>query len=376
MRATIQVAALLAAWVPALAGTLPDLRLVPLASGFQQPVHMAFAPGSGRAYVVEQGGLIRTLEGREPGPVFLDIRRQVESGAEKGLLSVAFHPAFPRNRRFFVNYTTRKEGGLRTQVSAWTASPDLLRADPSSERVLLDFAQPYANHNGGLVVFGPDGFLYVGVGDGGAANDPHDAGQRLDTWLGKILRLDVDRTEAGRPYGVPPDNPFVGRPGARPEIFAYGLRNPWRFSFDRADGTLWCGDVGQNAREEIDVVVSGGNYGWRTMEGFICTPRVNPQCVTNGLLTPVVDYPRSDGVSVTGGHVYRGRRWPGLEGVYVYGDFATGHLWGLRAANGRMTEHRRLLSGGPPVASFAEDADGELYVVGYNGTLYAVETAP
>ena len=175
---------------------------------------------------------------------------------------------------------------------------------------------------------------------------------------------------AGDTYGIPPDNPFVGVSGARPEIYAYGLRNPWRYSFDRATHALWCGDVGQNNREEIDLITRGGNYGWRITEGFICTPGVNKDCVTNGLIAPVLDYPRSDGSSVTGGYVYRGRAFPALQGVYLYADFGSGNIWGLREKEGRVIENRRLVTRGPPVPSFAEDAAGELYVVGYNGCLY------
>ncbi len=356
---------------------LPDIVLTRWVDGFHQPVHLQPVPGSDRLMVVEQQGLIREVS-RTGGEhrVFLDLRDRVDAGGEKGLLSVAFHPRFATNRRFFVNYTTKLDGQLHTRVSAFTAQPDLQRADRASEQTILLFRQPYGNHNGGLVQFGPDGFLYVGNGDGGSGNDPQNHGQRLDTWLGKLLRIDVDRTEGGRPYGVPRDNPFVGQPEARPEIYAYGLRNPWRFSFDRATRTLWCGDVGQNTREEVDVIVKGGNYGWRITEGFICTPAVNPDCNTNGLLAPVVDYPRAEGVSVTGGYVYRGKRWPALQGVYLYGDFASGRYWGLRWADGVRTAHRELIRHGPPPASFAEDHDGELYVVGYDGTIYTVGLRP
>lgn len=353
---------------------IPDIELARFAGGFRQPVHLQQMPGTDRLFVVEQQGRIRELN-RDGGDhrVFLDIHERVDSGGEKGLLSIAFHPQFLRNGRFFVNYTAKVNGQLHTRVAEYAADAARNAGDPGSEKTILFFRQPYSNHNGGLALFGPDGFLYIGNGDGGAANDPHDNGQRLDTWLGKMLRIDVDRAEAGRPYAVPRDNPFVGRPGAQPEIYACGLRNPWRFSFDRDTRELWCGDVGQNAREEIDVVTKGGNYGWRITEGFICTPAVNRNCATNGLIGPVVDYPRDQGVSVTGGHVYRGKRWPALRGVYLYGDFASGRTWGLRWDGKRVTAQRELIRGGPPVASFAEDAEGELYVVGYDGVIYAVE---
>jgi len=352
---------------------IPDIELTRVAGGFHQPVHLQQMPGSDRLFVVEQQGLIREIERSGTAhPVFLDLRDRVEAGGEKGLLSLAFHPQFPANRRLFVNFTTRVDGRLHTRVAEYTADASGRHVDPATERTILLFRQPHANHNGGLVTFGPDGFLYVGNGDGGAANDPDNHGQRLDTWLGKLLRLDVDRATEGRPYAMPRDNPFRQRSEARPEIYAYGLRNPWRFSFDRATRTLWCGDVGQNAREEIDVIEKGGNYGWRVTEGFLCTPAVDPDCRTNGLTGPVVDYPRRDGVSVTGGYVYRGARWPALNGVYLYGDFASGRYWGLRWAGGRLLAQRELLRKGPPPASFAEDADGELYVVGYDGAIYTV----
>ena len=373
-----RLAALVFAWAfsaaAARAAPIPDIRLVRVASGFVQPVHLAQAPGADRLYIVEQRGTIRVLQrGGTEHPLFLDVRDRVAAGGEMGLLSVAFHPDYARNRRLFVNYTTRAGGGLRTHVSEFAAASDSATADPASERILLDFPQPYANHNGGLVTFGPDGYLYIGAGDGGAANDPHNNGQRLDTWLGKVLRIDVDARGAQAPYAVPADNPWVGQPGARPELYARGLRNPWRFSFDRATGELWCGDVGQNTREEVDLLVKGGNYGWRIMEGFINTPQVSPVATADGLRAPVVDYPRSEGVSVTGGYVYRGARWPALQGVYLYGDFGSGHIWGLRHGHGRLLEHRKVLTRGPPVSSFGEDADGELYVVGYDGSIYSVE---
>lgn len=373
-RAALAIACALAV-AAARAAPIPDIRLVRIASGFVQPVHLAQAPGAGRLYVVEQRGAIRVLQrGGTEHPLFLDVRDRVAAGGEMGLLSVAFHPDYAHNRRLFVDYTTRAGGGLRTRVSEFAAEPDLATADASSERILLDFAQPYANHNGGLVAFGPDGYLYVGNGDGGAANDPHNNGQRLDTWLGKLLRIDVDARGDQAPYAIPPDNPWVGQPGARPELFVRGLRNPWRFSFDRKTGELWCGDVGQNTREEVDLLARGGNFGWRIMEGFINTPQVNPVAAAEDLRAPVLDYPRSEGVSVTGGYVYRGARWPALQGVYLYGDFGSGHIWGLRHGQGRVLEHRKLVTRGPPVSSFGEDAEGELYVVGYDGAIYAVET--
>ena len=378
MRRRAWAAAMLAAlplWV--LAGPRPQLELTKLADGFVQPVDLVFVPGSPRALVVEQGGRVRQLipDGSDH-PVVLDLTDRVVAGGEMGLLGLAFHPAFPRNGRVFLNYTTQADGRLGTRISEFRFEPDTLAGDPGSERILLRYEQPYRNHNGGMVLFGPDGYLYIGTGDGGAANDPHDHGQRLDSLLGKMLRLDVDRPEAGLPYGLPADNPFLGRPGGRPEIYAYGLRNPWRYSFDRQTGDLWCGDVGQNAREEIDLITRGGNYGWRLMEGFIRTPKVKADHVPADLIPPVVDYPRSEGVSVTGGYVYRGTRYPALQGLYLYADFGSGNLWGLRYSQGRIVENTKLISRGPPLSSFAEDASGELYAVGYAGTLYRIKAKP
>jgi len=368
---------LLGAHLTGAADDLPEVVLEKFAEGFRQPVHLVFVPGRDEAWVVEQSGLIRQLSptGKDH-PVLLDLRDRVTAGGELGLLGLAFHPRFERNHRFFVNYTTRADGKLGTRVSTFVQEPGATNILADAEQVLLRFEQPHSNHNGGMLLFGPDGYLYIGTGDGGAANDPENNGQRLDTLLGKMLRVDVDRVPAGATYGIPRDNPFRDRPGVRPEIYAYGLRNPWRYSFDRDTGDLWCGDVGQNAREEIDLIVKGGNYGWRITEGFICTPRFGSTCETNGLLAPVVDYPRPEGVSVTGGYVYRGRRHPALRGVYLYADFASGHLWGLRYENQRVVSHRKLITRGPGLSSFAEDADGELYGVSHQGSLYRIAVKP
>lgn len=349
----------------------PAVRLELFAQGLNAPVFLTTAgDGSGRLFVVEQAGRVVVFSGRGSHDVFLDIAGRVESGGEMGLLSVAFHPAFSENRRFFVNYTTRKEGGLFTHVSEFQATEDLKEGLPGSEKVLLAIEQPYANHNGGLVMFGPDGYLYAGMGDGGSANDPHDMGQRLDTLLGKMLRLDVDRKEGGKAYAVPPDNPFVKEPGARPEIYAYGLRNPWRFSFDPVTKRLFVADVGQNDREEINVVEAGKNYGWRVMEGSICTPGVNPDCDTEGLELPIVDYGRGEGTTVVGGYVYRGAEIPDLCGVYLYGDFGSGKIWGLRYDGEQVTAQQELMDTDLLISSFGEDEEGNLYVLDLRGNVY------
>ena len=366
------LAMITAAW----AQPIPDIELVPIASGFKAPTCITSSrDGSGRLFVVEQAGVIRVLD-RSPAQshkVFLTIKDRVVSGGEMGLLSVAFHPGFRTNRRLFVNYTEGSTKELYTRISEFRAVADLRFAHAKSERTVMTFRQPYANHNGGELQFGPDGMLYIGNGDGGSGDDPRNNGQRLNTVLGKILRINVDARDPKKQYAVPPDNPFVGTPGARPEIFAYGLRNPWRFSFDRASGVIFAGDVGQNTREEIDVIQKGRNYGWRITEGTICTPGVNPNCDTTGLEPPVIDYGRDLGVSVTGGYVYRGPSSPSLQGVYLYADFGSGRIWGLRWSNGQLLEHRLLLESQLPVSSFGEDDDGELYLTSYDGRIYQVK---
>jgi len=344
------------------------VRLERVVSGLASPVYVTPAGDrSGRVFIVEQSGVIRVLRGgRLAAEPFLDIRDRVTAGGEMGLLSVAFHPRYADNGRFFVNYTTAA-GGRHTVISEFRVS----RGDPDiasrQERILLTIPQPFSNHNGGLNLFGPDGMLYIGMGDGGSAGDPFNNGQRLDVLLGKLLRLDVD---GGSPYRVPPDNPFVGQAGARGEIWAYGLRNPWRFSFDRATGRLFLADVGQNEWEEVDVIEKGGNYGWRIMEGAHC---YNPPsgCRSTGLKLPVAEYDHSQGCSITGGVVYRGERLPELAGRYIFGDYCSGRIWTLTETSGRW-QITPLLQAGFPISSFGEGEDGELYVVDHQGAIYAV----
>lgn len=349
---------------PGVDAAIPAIALSELAGGLSQPVALAHAPGEPqRLYVLEQEGRIRTIddEGLNAAP-FLDISKAVRSGGERGLLGLAFHPAYADNDYFYVNYTAEPRGRLVTRVSRFTRGEDG-RADAGSERVVLEIDQPYGNHNGGQIAFGPDGMLYIGMGDGGAADDPHGNSQNLATLLGAMLRIDVDGGDGTRPYGIPPDNPFVRTSGARPEIWAYGLRNPWRFSFDRETGLLYAGDVGQNRQEEIDVVVRGGNYGWNLMEGELCHRGTPAQCARRELLPPIVAYGRSDGVAVTGGYVYRGGAIPALCGVYLYGDYGSGKVWGLRYADGGLGTRRELLRTDHGISAFGEDAAGELYLL-------------
>lgn len=343
-------------------GAIPRIALRELTNGLRNPVHITHAgDGPGRLFVTEQEGRIRIVEnGRLRDAPFLDLSERVSSGGEKGLLSIAFHPRYTENGRFYVNYTTR-ERGLHTIIAEFTrGNRDV--ADARSERILLRIEQPYGNHNGGQLAFGPDGYLYIGMGDGGAANDPLDHGQRPQTLLGALLRIDVDARSGALPYGVPADNPFVGRPGYRGEIWAYGLRNPWRFSFDSATGRLYLADVGQDAEEEIDIIRKGGNYGWNIMEGMICTPAIDRSCDKSRFEPPIFIYSHPEGFSITGGFVYRGTMIPGLCGVYLYADYVTERIWGLRYDGRGVRLQRELARAHAAVSSFGEDQAGELYV--------------
>ncbi len=352
---------------------MPKVRLASAFSGFIMPVGIFHAgDGSLRQFIVEQRGVIKLQRPARPGfTTFLDIVGRVTSGGELGLLGLAFHPNFADNGRLFVNYTS-SQGGRHTVISEFRVGETPDEVDPRTERILLTIPQPYKNHNGGDLAFGPDGLLYIALGDGGSKNDPHGNAQNLSTLLGKILRIDVDRRDPKLPYGLPPDNPFVGRAGAAPEIWAYGLRNPWRFSFDAVTGWLFAGDVGQGAREEIDLIRKGGNYGWNVMEGTICTPGVNPGCAPEGFEPPLLDYRRKEGTTVIGGRVYRGTAIPALCGVYVYGDFGSGRIWGFRYDGNTVTGQKQLLKTGRRISAFGEDEQRELYVVDYEGEILKV----
>jgi glucose/arabinose dehydrogenase len=355
----------------------PQLTTTRVAAGLDDPVDLQAAPGDrSRVFVVEQDGRIRVLRGASLlGTPFLDIVSRVGSGGERGLLGLAFHPRYSENGRFYVNYTDRQGD---THVSEFRASPPASdTADPGSERELLFVRQPFSNHNGGGLAFGNDGMLYVALGDGGSGGDPQGNGQNLGTRLGKLLRIDVN---AGSPFGVPADNPFVGRAGALPEIWVYGLRNPWRFGFDRATGDLIIGDVGQGALEEIDLASrqGGDNFGWSVMEGSRCF-RPSTGCRTQGLTLPVVEYGHNEGCSVTGGVVYRGCRLPGYHGTYFYGDYCTAFVRSFRLDNGRAVDQRdwtaALGRGIGQISAFGADADGEVYIVDHDGEVYRIEPA-
>ncbi len=331
---------------------------VPQCTDIQSP-----RDGSGRLFLVQQNGVVRIWRnGSLEAGNFLDLRGRISTGGERGLLGLAFPPGFAAKRYFYVNYTNPSG---TTVVSRIRLSSDS-QANLASEQILLSVAQPFSNHNGGQLQFGPDGMLYIGLGDGGSANDPRNNGQNPLALLGKMLRIDVESDPAR--YLVPPDNPFVNNPAYAPEIWALGLRNPWRYAFDRETGGLFIADVGQNAWEEISYQPpssrGGENYGWVTMEGNVC---VRSGCNTTGLTLPVHVYPRSEGLSITGGYVYRGQRYPSLRGVYLYGDYVTGRLWGLRQQGGGWVNELLIdLGRSFSIATFGEDEDGELFVANHS----------
>ena len=339
-----------------------------MAEGLASPLFAAHAgDGSGRLFVLEQAGRVRVVRDGRLLPVpFLDIAGRVSSGGERGLLGLAFAPTFAVDGRFFVDYTDPDGDTVVSEFRA--ADPAADRADATSERVLLQIDQPFPNHNGGALATGPDALLWIATGDGGSGGDPLGNGQRLDTLLGKLLRIDP-RPVAGAAYGIPAGNPFVGRAGALGEIWASGLRNPWRFSFDRASGDLWIGDVGQNTIEEVDRwpagAPAGPNFGWNTMEANACF-KPGEGCDPAGLVLPVAEYGHDLGCSITGGYVYRGSALPSLAGTYLYADYCSGTIWGLDAAATRPAP-RILLEAGLAIASFGEDEAGELYVVDLAG---------
>ena len=346
--------------------TPAGIRLETIVTGLQRPVHLAAPTGDARLFIVEQPGRIRIFEnGQLRSEPFLDIVAKVQSRSnEQGLLSVAFHPQYASNGYFYVNYTDLAGD---TRVERYTVSSDRNRADAASAKLIIGYDQPYANHNGGHVLFGPDGMLYIPTGDGGSGGDPQGNGQNRTSLLGKILRLDVNR---GDPYEIPADNPFIGQSATRNEIWALGLRNPWRIAFDGEANLLYVADVGQNAHEEISVVPAdqgGVNFGWKVMEAQHCFQASS--CAQAGMTLPVVEYPRSDGISITGGFVYRGEAIPELRGHYVYADFGRSWIRAFRFQQGQVRDARTLEIEMPRVSSFGIGGDGEMYVVSLDGNV-------
>ena len=370
-----------AAFLPALFGcsdsdparpSLPAaLAVTPVATGLSSPVFLTAPPGDARLFVVEQTGRIRVIEnGTLLAAPFLDIASEISCCGERGLLGLAFHPQYATNGFFYVNFTGT-DG--HTRVVRYTVSTTRNAANATTAKLIIQVNQPFSNHNGGMVVFGPDGMLYIGMGDGGSGGDPQNHGQTRSDLLGDLLRLNVN---VGDPYTPAAGNPYISTPNARPEIWAYGLRNPWRFSFDRSGGDLYIADVGQGSREEINVVPStlaGVNYGWKLMEGRECFVS---GCSQTGLTLPVLDYGHTNGAcSVTGGYVYRGSAIPGIVGRYFYSDYCAGWLRSFRYVGGAATEQTDWGLSLGNVTSFGEDAAGELYVLTSGGQVLRLVNA-
>ena len=356
-----------------------------------RPVLFTYVPdGSGRVVVVEQDGLAHIFE-NDPNitetTVFLDLSDQItRRGNEQGFLGLAFHPEYASNGQVYVFYSASNP--RRSVISRFTVSSDPDRIDSNSETVLLEIRKSNTNHNGGTVVFGPDGYLYISIGEGGGAGDPAQNGKNPATLLGSIIRIDVDRTLDNLEYAIPPDNPFAESPGGeRPEIWAYGFRNPWRITFDRETGDLWAGDVGQNAWEEVDLIEPGGNYGWNTLEGTQCF-LPGSGCKSGGTVLPIAEYSHSLGCAITGGYVYRGPDTAGLadlRGVYIYADFCTSRIWGFRVegisndrsdGNDDGAADGQLMGGvSGRISSFGEDATGNIYIITFGGQIHRIVAA-
>jgi glucose/arabinose dehydrogenase len=358
----------------------PAIALTEIASGYTKPTFIANAgDGSGRLFIVEKRGLIKIVaDGEQIDRAFLNITRLVRSkGNEQGLLSVAFHPRYEKNRQFFVEYNNL-DGDL--VIARYLVDPkDANVADHDSAEILLTVPKPNEDHNSGQLAFGPDGYLYIGVGDGGANSEPERNAQRTDVLLGKVLRIDIDHEDADLPYAIPPDNPFVGNDDARPEIWAYGLRNPWRFSFDSATGDLFIGDVGLWMSEEVNIqpagAAGGANYGWNIREGDLCHDQERAaECESAELTSPAFYYHHELGCAIVGGYVYHGADFPELEGLYFVGDFCSGNLWTL-AREGDAWIASEPTATGLNISTFGVDEAGELYLADFGGTIYRVEPA-
>ncbi len=347
---------------------IPNVTAVPALPGhtYRDPVQVLSWPGTESSLVIVEraGRVVVTPLGGGNDRILLDLRNHLTTrNSEEGLLSLAFHPSWPQVREVYTYRSMKKP--RRTVLSRFTGSEDDLQIDLDTEEVLLEIKQPWGNHNGGTVLFGQDGMLYLSVGDGGSAADPHGNGQNMSTLLAKVLRIDPSKKDDNQPYAIPPDNPFVGMDGVRPEIWATGLRNVWRMAFDPGTGELWAGDVGQNAWEEIDIITRGGNYGWNYREGthsFKKRTEDNPT-----FIEPIIEYGRREGGSVTGGEVYRGEKYPLMQGVYIYGDYMSGRIWGARRDDDgaiqtrELTGEKRLFP-----SSFGVGPDGELYTCTFN----------
>ncbi len=357
----------------------PAVKLALAVSGLSSPVLVTnAADGSDRLFVVEQGGRIRVIRNGVLLPTpFLDIHTKVSHGAEQGLLGLAFHPDFKHNGKFYIDFT--KADGA-TAIDEYHVSSDPDRANAATAHRILTIGQPYANHNGGGIAFGKDGYLYIGMGDGGGAGDPGNRARNINSLLGKMLRIDINGKSGGRQYRIPASNPYVGRPG-RDEIWSIGLRNPWRWSFDRVKGDLWIGDVGQSRYEEIDrasvtqakKLGRGADYGWRVVEGLKCY-KPSSGCSTGGKAKPLVVYSHKQGCSVVGGYVYRGSAIPALAARYVFGDFCSGSIWSIPRTAAAPATKVLLKSTSLSISSFGEDEHGELYVVDLaGGAIYRFE---
>ncbi len=344
----------------------PNIQLQPVVTGLSSPLLATNAhDSSNRLFIIERGGIIKVQQlDATTTTNFLNLTTKVLSGGEQGLLGLAFHPKYKTNRKFYVNYTRSGDGA--TVISEFQTNATNRNIADTTERILLTISQPYSNHNGGMIEFGPDGFLYIGMGDGGSGNDPQNYAQNIESLLGKFLRIDVDRTEGALQYGIPPSNPFAGATPGRDEIYAVGVRNPWRWSFDRLSGQLYAGDVGQGSREWIHIIERGKNYGWATWEGTRCNtskPPGSPACNDLPLIQPFFEYDHSAGrCSITGGNVYRGARVTFAQGAYIYGDYCTGEIWQYANGQNALVQDTTI-----NISAFGEDESGEIYVCDLNG---------